>query len=1245
MRVNPEEFVAKFDGKGGPFEDLMNDLVRAVGRTCGVGSSSIHWDYRTDVGDGGRDIIVDVGAPGEPTGFIPTTPSVWSLKSGAEGVSPASLRKEVLPQQEKDHPKVREALAAGRTYVWCAVRASTHDARDKMRAAAAEIARELHFAPGLIQFLWIDHLVAQLNRHPGIIGTHFPHIATQSGPLTTLRGWQREPDSRPEWVDFGNRKALVDRIGKHLLGTEEPNVLHIAGLSGIGKTRSVLQACESERALHGVFYIDRFANATRQVYRPMQDNDWQIQLVIDEVSFEESRVVSGWFSDAVSRVRVVTIGPARRQSYSRPDVLIVPEPNDAEDIFRVIRSGGKSLSERVLRSIASRSAHDLRLAFLLLRATLSDPHASPGDIEGLWDVWVRLTKLFPAVIGDPGRFLTLYSILTVSVDIGVAGGLEAEIDWLSTHFGEKPSDLLWIVNRTEKIGLGIRTARFYEPTPRGLAVWAFSENVWPRIRDGLPGFFGGMPERLRRRFLERCQECAGPLREEVEARLGETFLTLLPRGRFDSLGAGEAMRVFCAWAEFDPKRGLKWLRDEVESASDEQVGRLDGSRDGTGWGGRRHLVGLAQNLASFAEHFRDCEAVLFRLALHETEVSIGNNSTAIWQSLFLPVLSNTELPFGDRLPILLERLRNATPEQLALSISGAFAAASSPFAGAILPPQVVGGRVVPEPSNPKTRGELSRNRRAAGRESLRILTAMPPEHKTRVARATIGQMGLFLRLSLAAEFRSFVESIASTDDLRRHLLSELDRQITSLAEDSPGDPKAKALEQEMQSWRSSLTSTSLTGRIKDLTARDPNSVWSRSDGEESYRTLADEALRSPNEVAALGDWFDSPIARSSGHLGYFLGKSDADGALRDAVADWLDRSRCRSIVQTYLNGTRSRMGNISDFWAEKLDLVAVRNPDLVLSLTASADLSQRGLRRILKIVDSLPGPVSHPLRALGIGDWPELLSGGDLHGVLTRLRQSHAGGNDPEAPSVGIDLISIWCDRNSSPPADVSVPVALGLLKESRAATSTRTDSYNWMKVANALAPLHPDDIVGLSVDAVTSTSDSTGRFDPGYRQLVADLAALYPKLVMDAIGNVVLDEGRNYVFEIDSFPGLFEAIGLEVVSLWAGGHDRRYLPKIARHLSSPYPDDGGLPEIPPLTEWLFTVGEADDEAFRAFLAGRHLEVRTWERDRISDPEGRWAPFLDHPLRRVREWAEYEIDSERQWAAWNRTEDDEWERI
>ncbi|MBO0699608.1 MAG: hypothetical protein J2P46_14530, partial [Zavarzinella sp.] len=606
MRADARDLERVFQGNGDEFEPFMNDLVRASARACGISSNLIDWDTRPSVRDGGRDLVVRAGNQLGAGHFIPDRPSLWSLKSGADGVDPEKLKKEILPQPRRDHPKVREALQGGQVFVWCAVHPIGQDKRDKMRETAEDIARQLAINPDLIEFRWQDRLIEEVNRFPNVIPIHLPDVENRWAGVRTLHEW-REPGFGTPWAVFGSRAALIERVERHLLGREAPNVLHIAGLSGIGKSRTVFEACQRNDQLHGVFYLARSADLSLPLERAFH-NAQEVLVVIDETPLEEIDAIAARFGDCADRVRIVTIGPASRQrAIARRDIVVVPEPEDENEVLAVIRAPGTGLSEEVLRSIAARSAHDLRLALMLVQASHQDAELRMVPLADFNDVWNRVMRLFRAEVPDPTSYRRRYEVLTVGIDVGIQGELRSELQGLAKYFGQAEGDLLDCLNVAADCGLGVRAGRFFEATPHALALGLFYSLFGRQLRDRLAEFMGTLSPRLLRRFVKRCEECPANVGEEVAAAVGGVFLGWLGGGNVTLLADREASRVFQAWAEFDPSRGLAWLRAAIDEATPEQLLGLDGDTDGSGgWRGRRQIVWMCQNLACFAEHYADC---------------------------------------------------------------------------------------------------------------------------------------------------------------------------------------------------------------------------------------------------------------------------------------------------------------------------------------------------------------------------------------------------------------------------------------------------------------------------------------------------------------------------------------------------------------------------------------------------------------------------------------------------------------
>jgi hypothetical protein len=255
-----------------------------------------------------------------------------------------------------------------------------------------------------------------------------------------------------------------------------------------------------------------------------------------------------------------------------------------------------------------------------------------------------------------------------------------------------------------------------------------------------------------------------------------------------------------------------------------------------------------------------------------------------------------------------------------------------------------------------------------------------------------------------------------------------------------------------------------------------------------------------------------------------------------------------------------------------------------------------------------------------------------------------ANTGDAKAITVGLDLIQTWAHFDTGAVDQALAPLALNLASRP-VQGGHRRELFIWRKVLQLLSPSYPRQVAELAVELLTAPDNSGGWADPENLEVLTRAAAVNPAAVMEAVGGDLLDRNRRLVFGIAVFHGLFEAIGLQHVDGWLNRHGFEYLPWLARHFPSPHLDEAGQPVLPPLTEWLFREHEADDEAFRWFLMGCHSGTGRSEAE--TSPARKRAemqPFLKHELRRVREWAESEIQEEERYATHFREMDEEDQR-
>ncbi len=1248
MFARPEDLLALAGQGGRPFEEFLFDLVQMEASRHGIPPHAVRWDPRTSVPDGGRDIFVDATHADPSPRFVPQRHSIWSAKSGKDGLQPSTLRGEII---DPGHGALRQHLRDGNVFVWCALQPADADGQAALRDKAAEVAPTTEggpFDPALVQFRWLADLCAVLNDHPGLIAKHLPDVDRRFAGIQTLAEWgQGAAGGLPAvWADIPARREAADAVRAHLRGRSGQNVLHVAGLSGVGKTRTVLEACRGERDLGGVLYVPRHEGLSEAFLRHLTRNEHLVALVVvDEVPIGGVREIAAAVGGHAGRLRFVTIGPARRGERGRPgaNVLVLAEPDTEEGVLPVVRLAGPGLSPPVSRSIARFAAHDLRLALMLVEATQGDDRLRDIPIEDGAEVWERVTRLFAARLGDVAAFRANYPWLTVAVDVGVREDLREELDFVGGAFNVAPERLDDAVGSATPCGLGVDTPRMFEPTPRGLAGHLFRQRVWPSLRNRLE-VLGEAPERLLRRFLERCQECDEEDRGDIEGRLSAFFWAALGDPRLAALIDRGRSRLFKAWAELDPGSGLPWLRQAVASATDDDLAAFTGDTDGSGgWRGRRQVVWLCEALAQFDAHFASCEEVLFRLAQVETEPRIGNNSTGIWRGLFSPALAFTEVPFPERADMLLRRLGEADERTLRLALS-AVVDAIGWQGGRMLPPQVVGGRLVPERWLPASHGEIARLQAGLAARTLEAVAALPAPLAGIGREAVVKDLGAFAHLGLVGQLKDFLPADGGWGLALRAQLRRLIRGATAAAKARPGGAPEPHLN-GLREWYAALEPAGLADRARDLTMLAPWEAAVDAGGEmrprpqAPYQALAGELLACPDALAELDGWFDGGQARSAFHLGLALGEADAGGDATPVVGPWLDAARCGGVVGGHLRGVARREGALPAEWGRRLDEAAARHPMYAALMTAEADFSRQGLGRITGLVASGSAPVT-ALEPLVYPEWGPVLGVDERAEVIRLLRLE--GSRREQAVGVALALTTAWTRHGEE-----AIPEALAAsaIESLREGLGLDLDSYNWATTAKALAMSAPQEAAGLLAEALTTPGPMRFELrDEAHTQLLC-LAGQHSRHVMEAFGRALLDPARRPHLGLSRLHGLLEAIGLPEVRSWLGEHGTGPVRGIAHHLDSPRLQSG-VPSVPPVTGWVMGQFGGDDRIFRAFCAGRHcLEIRAGDAiDRRPELEREVGPFLGQEGW-VRRWARYEFDVNDDEARWDERTDEQMERM
>lgn len=700
------------------------------------------------------------------------------------------------------------------------------------------------------------------------------------------------------------------------------------------------------------------------------------------------------------------------------------------------------------------------------------------------------------------------------------------------------------------------------------------------------------------------------------------------------MAGGEATRTFQTWAEADPDSGLSWVKKAVDAATNQKLVDLDKvTNESGGWTGRRQIVWLCEHLASFKEYFGVCEHILFRFAQVETELQISNNSQGVWRSLFMPMLANTEVPFSERLQLLLNHLQAATNEDLPLILDAFSTCIEPPSAGPILPPPVIGGRLTPKFWNPRTYEELDRLQSQAAKSLLAIAHTRPEEQKRKIALWTIENLIRFAELRLIPRLRKLLRQFERDENLSRQLIIAIDEALSRVFPVRAGNSqKRDAIRLNLEKWKRKLRPTGLAGQIKLLVSLD---YWgylrgddlkaSERETEKLYRDAAKRIQSEPSALRELENWLSTDQARSGYELGMALGQQDEERACAYIIKNWLTAGTAKGFSLGYLVGMAQPTNTLPVDWALTLDSLCESQPEVSATATVYSDISTRGFDRLFRIAKTKAYPLSKVFGNLNV-KWRSILTLKQMEKVLSALADSTESGDDG-ACEVGLRLFSQWTSHGretlDGPTACIALRIAASAYSQKR-----HVPHFDWQNAVIASAAFDPQSAAKLAANALTNPDMDMWYLHSSAEASLASIAKKSPEAAMSALGEQMKNEQRNYVFRVSVFRDIFTEIGLNVLRKWLEANGSTFAVFVARHLPSPTLDQNNCPMIPPETEWFLNEYSKDDDAFSEFLMGRHSGISRWggPTSQLERAQAIYTAFKDHSLRRIREWAKYELD-------------------
>lgn len=216
---------------GPDFAVFVSELLRTEAADAGLAGGALVTTTLENVGDGGVDAFLDSAAE---TSYLPRGKSAWQFKAG--DLPPAKCTKEL-----HDAVHALEILRGGGKYrlvVGADINAKQVAGRRKAledEAKAQGITVELD----TIMVLNASHLAAWASGYPPLAVS--PLLGGITHAVVNFAAWSNSTRLAETWVVNHSADAVAAAIDKAVTGTGSA-ALHIQGVSGLGKTRSVLEA-------------------------------------------------------------------------------------------------------------------------------------------------------------------------------------------------------------------------------------------------------------------------------------------------------------------------------------------------------------------------------------------------------------------------------------------------------------------------------------------------------------------------------------------------------------------------------------------------------------------------------------------------------------------------------------------------------------------------------------------------------------------------------------------------------------------------------------------------------------------------------------------------------------------------------------------------------------------------------------------------------------------------------------------
>lgn len=1002
---------------GANFSQFVNRLLAAEVAANGMVGTTLETTYLDNVGDGG----VDAGLrQAVGTTWIPPGDSAWQFKAG--DLTPSKCKAEI-----EGATKAQEILRSGGQYRLVLGKSLNAQLLANRRNALIEKAKDLGItvADGAIEVLGADALARWSERYPALAVS--PLLGGIGPGGQTFEQWSSSNRHASNWTPSENRDRHLEDL-RNIVTTGDQLDIHLVGVSGLGKTRLVMEALRGQPYEALVVYspsADAFPVATLS---QLQVQERSAVVVIDECDSKSHEVYASVLARETS-LRLITIGEP--SGASTRSAMIDLSGLEEDSMKALLRDNEPSLWPEAVSVIVEVAAGNIDYALKASQVLLTRKATSAGALVTAADIRSFITEELP-----DGALFFGCCVLALFSRLGFDGEVGPELSTVATALGFQQRELRSAANALEERGLLTRQGRFRSVSPHPVALylaaraWSeFGENI---VRDLLPNLDPDLTERLFRRATE--------IGDPETARIAVKYAMGAegPIGSWDAIQQDGNAQLLVHLAILAPRATTARLEELIASVSDQELLAVRSVR--------RDLVWALTKLVWHGDTFVDAANILLRLALNENE-NYTNNATGTWINLFGTMLPGTAAEPNARMAYLTEMARSSEARVRNLAVRAADQALDTHETIAVYGEQQ-GGTIVQPRGMPKTYGDAWHYRN----DAIDLLHELSDDLDAGVAADALKALlkSIHASLEIDANRNRLGEVFATMNSAQLRIVRT---QISELAASfdlaDVIDDRVPGLEELV----AALPPESDLDRLWVLANTHP---WDREDGV-LFRELTDVSTHiGPNAPSALLELLQQDTLPAAFEVGRTLAvlASHTDAFLSDLARD-LDGPRRDAVVGYLWELTHSGITGAFDSFIDGMDA----SPATKLGLTVRGPMTDQARSRANDLVPQVP-----------VRDGARMLFGWLRHydqaSMAALIDEWRARLESQEDYNAVVDVVALYLHKKDVD--DSSLESSLKqLVADRRRYPQLGQQGWDWTQLARRQVASNPSGLATLMVELI----------------------------------------------------------------------------------------------------------------------------------------------------------------------------------